>query len=119
LNLPEIDASIRAGAKRALDQRVVRLSAKLESEGTLYAGKPAEVLIRLTDSVDILVIGSRGYGPLTGGPPWRRVGPGDSFGRLPGGCGPTRGPCGARLGVRFAAIDLWAAEVPIGCRGRG
>jgi nucleotide-binding universal stress UspA family protein len=65
LNLPEIDASIRAGAKRALDQRVARLSAKLESEGTLYTGKPAEVLIRLTDAVDILVIGARGYGPLT------------------------------------------------------
>jgi len=65
LNLPEIDASIRAGAKRAVAQRVARLSAKLESEGTLYRGKPAEVLIRLTDAVDILLIGSRGYGPLT------------------------------------------------------
>ena len=74
------------------DQQVARLSARLESEGTLYAGKPAEVLIRLTETVDILVIGSRGYGPLKavllGGVSGRVI----RLGRLPGGCGPTPGP---------------------------
>ena len=45
-------------------ERVARLSSRLESEGTLYSGKPADVLIGLTETVDILVMGSRGYGPL-------------------------------------------------------
>ncbi len=65
LNLPEIDASIRAQAKRTLNARVARLSSTLRSEGTLHVGRPADVLIALTDTVDILVIGSRGYRALT------------------------------------------------------
>jgi nucleotide-binding universal stress UspA family protein len=64
LNLPEIDASIQAGAKKMLNDRVAHLSSKLDSGGALYTGKPADVLIRLTAAVDILVIGSRGYGAL-------------------------------------------------------
>jgi nucleotide-binding universal stress UspA family protein len=64
LNLPEIDASIRAGAKRTLNERVARLNSRLESEGTLCTGKPADVLIGLTDAIDVLVIGCRGYGAL-------------------------------------------------------
>ena len=64
LSLSEIDASARAGAERILDARVGRLSSKLESEGMLYIGKPADVLIKLSETVDMLVLGSRGYGPL-------------------------------------------------------
>jgi nucleotide-binding universal stress UspA family protein len=65
LHLPEMDASIRAGAKRALDQRVARLNSGLECEGTVYAGRPADVLIGLTETVDIMVIGSRGSRAIT------------------------------------------------------
>src|SRR5215213_7432111 len=64
LNLPEINASIYADAERTLTERVARLSSNLESEGTLHAGRPDVVLIALSESLDILVIGSRGYGPL-------------------------------------------------------
>lgn len=64
LNLPEINASIFQDTERTLAQRVARLSSRLASEGTLYSGRPADVLIGLSETVDILVIGSRGYGPL-------------------------------------------------------
>jgi nucleotide-binding universal stress UspA family protein len=64
LNLPEINASIFCDTERSLAERVAHLSSRLESEGTLYSGSPADVLIGLSETVDILVIGSRGYGPL-------------------------------------------------------
>jgi nucleotide-binding universal stress UspA family protein len=64
LNLPELEASVRAHAERILSGRVARLSSDLESEGTMCIGRPAEVLIGLSETVDMLVIGSRGYGPL-------------------------------------------------------
>jgi hypothetical protein len=63
LSLPEINASIFRDTERTLAERVARLSSRLESEGTLYSGRPADVLIGLSETVDILVIGSRGYGP--------------------------------------------------------
>jgi nucleotide-binding universal stress UspA family protein len=64
LNFAEINASIYSDSQRTLAERVARLSSNLEAEGTLQSGKPADVLIGLTETVDILVIGSRGYGPL-------------------------------------------------------
>jgi len=62
LNFPEISASIYADTERGLMERAARLSSKLESEATLHSGKPVEVLIGLSETVDILVMGSRGYG---------------------------------------------------------
>ena len=64
LNFPEINASIYADTERVLIERVARVSAVLESEGTLHSGRSADVLIGLSETVDILVMGSRGYGPL-------------------------------------------------------
>jgi nucleotide-binding universal stress UspA family protein len=64
LDLPGINASMYADAERSLIERVARLSANLEAEGTLYSGRPADLLIALSEAVDLLVIGSRGYGPL-------------------------------------------------------
>jgi nucleotide-binding universal stress UspA family protein len=64
LNFAEINASIYSDSQRTLAERVARLSSNLEAEGTLQSGKPADVLIGLTETVDILVMGSRGYGPL-------------------------------------------------------
>jgi len=64
LDLGAVNASIRAEAQRTVSERVAHLSSRLPSVATLYGGKPAEVLIALSDSVDILVIGCRGYGPL-------------------------------------------------------
>jgi nucleotide-binding universal stress UspA family protein len=65
LNMPEIDAKIRADADRALTERVEHLSSRLHDvEGTLHVGKAAGRLIALTETVDVMVVGSRGYGPL-------------------------------------------------------
>ena len=64
MNLPEINASMYADAERSLVERVAGLSARLESEGTVHSGRPADVLIALSETVDLLVVGSRGYGPL-------------------------------------------------------
>jgi nucleotide-binding universal stress UspA family protein len=63
LNLPEINASIYADTERSLIERS-RASAPIWNPRALHSGKPAEVLIALSETVDLLVIGSRGYGPL-------------------------------------------------------
>lgn len=65
LDVPAINASIRTGAQEALSRRLSRLDPRIDAEGTLYEGEPAEVLIELSETVDILVVGSRGFGPLT------------------------------------------------------
>jgi nucleotide-binding universal stress UspA family protein len=65
LNMPEIDARVRADAERTLAERVERLSFRLHDvEGALHVGKAADVLIGLSETVDAMVVGSRGYGPL-------------------------------------------------------
>jgi nucleotide-binding universal stress UspA family protein len=64
LNLPELNASMYADTERSLIERVAGLSARLDSEGTVHSGRPANVLIALSETVDLLVIGSRGYGPV-------------------------------------------------------
>jgi nucleotide-binding universal stress UspA family protein len=65
LNLPELDARIRAEAERAMAERVGHLSARLRHvEGTVQVGRPADQLIGWTEAVDVMVVGSRGYGPL-------------------------------------------------------
>jgi nucleotide-binding universal stress UspA family protein len=65
LDLREINASIRADAERTVTARVASLSPRLQPLATLYDGRPADVLTSLSETVDLLVIGSRGYGPLT------------------------------------------------------
>ena len=64
LNFAETNASIYAETERALMERVERLSSKVQHEGTLYSGRPADVLVGLSETVDVLVMGSHGYGPL-------------------------------------------------------
>ena len=65
LNMPELDAKMRADADRILSERVGHLSARLHHvEGTLLVGRPADRLSALSEAVDLMVVGSRGYGPL-------------------------------------------------------
>ena len=63
-NFKELNASIYAETEATLIERVARLDSRLATEARLQPGKPAEVLIRLSETVDILVVGTRGYGPL-------------------------------------------------------
>ena len=65
LNMPELDGRMRADADRALAERVGHLSARLRNvEGTVLVGRPVERLVGMTEAVDVMVVGSRGYGPL-------------------------------------------------------
>ena len=65
LNMPELDARMRAEAERVLAERIGHLSASLHNvEGTVQVGRPADRLIAATETVDVMVVGSRGYGPL-------------------------------------------------------
>ena len=64
LNMPELDARMRADAERVLTERVGHLSARLQVEGTVQVGRPADRLIASTETLDVMVVGSRGYGPL-------------------------------------------------------
>jgi nucleotide-binding universal stress UspA family protein len=65
LNMPELDGRMRADAERALTERVGHLSARLRNvEGTVLVGRPVDRLVAMTEAVDVMVVGSRGYGPL-------------------------------------------------------
>ncbi len=96
LNMPEIDARVRADAERALTERVEHLSARLRHvEGTIHDGRPADRLIALTETVDLMVVGSRGYGPL------KAV----LLGGVPCDRDPARGARRPRLAVRPGRRD--------------
>ena len=50
-------------ARRALDVALDALPAAVATRGDVVVGRPAEALIALSREVDLLVCGSRGYGP--------------------------------------------------------
>jgi nucleotide-binding universal stress UspA family protein len=61
ISLPkEIEATQRSG----LEQRVAKLGEDVRVEGIFLAGSPGRELSELTEDVDLLVMGSRGYGPM-------------------------------------------------------
>jgi nucleotide-binding universal stress UspA family protein len=51
-------------AQRALDRALAELPASAQATGELAAAHPADALAGLSGEVDLLVCGSRGYGPL-------------------------------------------------------
>jgi nucleotide-binding universal stress UspA family protein len=54
----------RAQAERALRQVVAGLDGDVAVEVDVFVGEPAEILIDLSDRLEMLVCGSRGYGPI-------------------------------------------------------
>jgi nucleotide-binding universal stress UspA family protein len=54
----------RAVAQREIDAALAQLPAGARASGEVVVGMPAEALIALSEDVDLLVCGSRGYGPL-------------------------------------------------------
>jgi len=54
----------RRDAQMALDRAVAALALPVDIESEVHVGDPAEVLLRISEHVDLLVCGSRGYGPL-------------------------------------------------------
>jgi nucleotide-binding universal stress UspA family protein len=51
-------------AERAVRGELERLGGEVEVEVDVHDGDPADVLIRVSERVDMLVCGSRGYGPV-------------------------------------------------------
>lgn len=60
----EITRELRAARQARLDQAVEALAPGLEVRGQVIDGHPAEVLAAESERLDLLVIGSRGYGAL-------------------------------------------------------
>jgi len=54
----------RDAAQRTLDERVARLPAEVNARGELDEGLAVEALIAASQDADLLILGSRGYGPL-------------------------------------------------------
>jgi len=54
----------RAVAKRELDAALGQLPTGVRARGEVVVAPPADALVELSEDVDLLVCGSRGYGPL-------------------------------------------------------
>jgi len=54
----------RDHAKRSLELRVAQLATGIEAEGEVFEAPAAHTLVEVSDAVDLMVLGSRGYGPL-------------------------------------------------------
>jgi len=54
----------RRDAQVALDRAVAALTPPVDVECEVHVDDPAEVLLRISEHVDLLICGSRGYGPL-------------------------------------------------------
>jgi nucleotide-binding universal stress UspA family protein len=63
-DLEAADREHRDRARRQLDEAVATLDDHLHVEIDVFVGDPAETLIGLSGQLDLLVCGSRGYGPV-------------------------------------------------------
>jgi len=64
LELLRFMAGVRDDARRALETKVADLSGRLTATGDFRDGEPVTELVAASQELDVLVIGSRGYGPL-------------------------------------------------------
>ena len=54
----------KAAAQEALDRALAMLPARVNATGEVVVAKPVDALVELSQDVDLLVCGSRGYGPV-------------------------------------------------------
>jgi nucleotide-binding universal stress UspA family protein len=59
-----VEGEERVRAERALREAVAGLDGDVPVEADAFVGDPAEILIELSEQLDLLVCGSRGYGPV-------------------------------------------------------
>ena len=60
----EVEGELRVRAEAALRRATDALDGDVEVETDAFVEDPADVLIRVSEHLDLLVCGSRGYGPL-------------------------------------------------------
>lgn len=63
-DLHELEEPMREECRQRLDSAVASLPVAVAAEGVMLHGAPAHVLATATTDVDLLVAGSRGYGPV-------------------------------------------------------
>jgi nucleotide-binding universal stress UspA family protein len=54
----------RTEIEASLERAIAALPSGVEVESELHVEDPADVLLRISEHVDLLICGSRGYGPL-------------------------------------------------------
>jgi len=64
LPVASVNEQLEADARDTMAQAVTQVRSEVSAEGEFAVGDPAEVLARKSADVDLLVTGSRGYGPL-------------------------------------------------------
>jgi nucleotide-binding universal stress UspA family protein len=60
----QVNDVLRAQLKQELEEATARLSSSTDIEASLLEGDGAELLADASADLDLLVVGSRGYGPL-------------------------------------------------------
>jgi nucleotide-binding universal stress UspA family protein len=60
----EVEGELRVRAEEALRRQTDALDGDVQVETDAFVEDPADVLIRVSEHLDLLVCGSRGYGPL-------------------------------------------------------
>jgi nucleotide-binding universal stress UspA family protein len=63
-DIDDIEGEYRALAERTLRRAVAGLGDEVPVEVDAFVGDPGEVLVELSEHLDLLVCGSRGYGPV-------------------------------------------------------
>jgi nucleotide-binding universal stress UspA family protein len=59
-----VNARLEREARRRLDEAVAAAAADVQAEGAFHVGRPVDVLVEESRELDLLMAGSRGYGPL-------------------------------------------------------
>jgi nucleotide-binding universal stress UspA family protein len=62
--LTDIEGELRTQAEAALRREIEALGDGVPVEADAFVEDPADVLIRVSENLDLIVCGSRGYGPL-------------------------------------------------------
>jgi nucleotide-binding universal stress UspA family protein len=60
----EVEGELRVQAESALRRATEALDGDVPVEADAYVEDPADVLVRVSENLDLLICGSRGYGPL-------------------------------------------------------
>ena len=60
----EVEGELRVRAENALRRATEALDGDVAVEADAFVEDPADVLVRVSENLDLLICGSRGYGPL-------------------------------------------------------